>query len=324
MEIMTLAVWIDLLIVLVLGFYAWDGLRRGFIAIAIEVFGFLASIFGALLLYSPLGRLFADWFNVSRGFSKAAGFIAAWTLIAFLYTPLARLLYRSIPQRFRKSKANGILGGFAGVVDGAILAAFLASFIVSLPFSSGIKKEIAASAIGGRMVRSAQVWDLAIDNVFGGAIKESLSFVTIRQGSTESVDLKFRTAEFNPDPEAEQRLVDLVNAERVKRGLGALTVDPLIVKVSRAHSADMLTRGYFAHITPEGLSPADRADRLAVRYGIYGENIAFAPDVAIAHDGLMNSPGHRANILTEEFTRIGIGIQDAGVYGLMITQNFAD
>jgi uncharacterized protein YkwD len=43
----------------------------------------------------------------------------------------------------------------------------------------------------------------------------------------------------------------------------------------------------------------------------------------MVHRGLMNSPGHRANILNREFTRVGIGVQDAGIYGLMVTQNFA-
>lgn len=49
---------------------------------------------------------------------------------------------------------------------------------------------------------------------------------------------------------------------------------------------------------------------------------ALAPTLSQAHTGLMNSPGHRANILNNGFGRVGIGILDAGIYGLMITQNF--
>ena len=55
-----------------------------------------------------------------------------------------------------------------------------------------------------------------------------------------------------------------------------------------------------------------------------GENLAYAPTVEIAHQGLMNSPGHRENILRPSFGRVGIGVIDGGVYGKMFTQDFAD
>jgi uncharacterized protein YkwD len=59
-----------------------------------------------------------------------------------------------------------------------------------------------------------------------------------------------------------------------------------------------------------------------VRFSTAGENLALAPTVQIAHTGLMNSPGHRANILRPQFGRVGIGIMDGGRRGLMVTQNF--
>jgi uncharacterized protein YkwD len=61
-----------------------------------------------------------------------------------------------------------------------------------------------------------------------------------------------------------------------------------------------------------------------VQYMLAGENLAYAPTVEIAHKGLMNSPGHRENILRPEFGRIGIGVIDGGIYGKMFTQNFGD
>jgi uncharacterized protein YkwD len=59
-----------------------------------------------------------------------------------------------------------------------------------------------------------------------------------------------------------------------------------------------------------------------VRFITAGENLALAPTLQIAHTGLMNSPGHRANILRREFGRVGIGIMDGGMRGLMISQEF--
>ena len=81
-------------------------------------------------------------------------------------------------------------------------------------------------------------------------------------------------------------------------------------------------RGYFAHDTPEGRDPFERMREANVRFLTAGENLALAPTVQVAHRGLMNSPGHRANILHPQFGRVGIGILDGGIRGLMITQDF--
>ena len=84
----------------------------------------------------------------------------------------------------------------------------------------------------------------------------------------------------------------------------------------------MFARGYFAHATPEGRDPFERMREAKVSFLTAGENIALAPTLEIAHTGLMNSPGHRANILRPQFGRVGIGIVDGGIHGLMVTQDF--
>ncbi|WP_432711580.1 CAP domain-containing protein, partial [Pedobacter sp.] len=85
---------------------------------------------------------------------------------------------------------------------------------------------------------------------------------------------------------------------------------------------DMFDRGYFSHYTPEGEDPFARIRKYRVSFMSAGENLALAQTLPLAHVGLMNSPGHRANILNPSFGRLGIGILDGGIYGLMITQNF--
>jgi uncharacterized protein YkwD len=95
-----------------------------------------------------------------------------------------------------------------------------------------------------------------------------------------------------------------------------------MLAVARAHSHDMFAKGYFSHISKEGTTPAERARKAGVRFITAGENLALAQTLRTAHDGLMNSPGHRANILRPSFGRVGIGVLDGGRHGLMITQNF--
>jgi uncharacterized protein YkwD len=106
--------------------------------------------------------------------------------------------------------------------------------------------------------------------------------------------------------------------------LGVLRADPALTPLARLHSRDMPARGYFSHLTPEGRDPFDRMRAAQVRYRTAGENLAFAPTLAIAHQALMNSPGHRANILRPAFGRVGIGILEAGGRGEMVTQDFRD
>ncbi len=126
------------------------------------------------------------------------------------------------------------------------------------------------------------------------------------------------------EPQLEQQMVDLVNQERTSRGLSALRVDTTLTEMARAHSLDMIQRRYFSHNTPEGANIADRADAAGLAYSIVGENLALAPDLASAHEGLMQSEGHRENILRPNYGRIGIGIYREEGLGLVITQNFAD
>jgi uncharacterized protein YkwD len=117
-------------------------------------------------------------------------------------------------------------------------------------------------------------------------------------------------------------MLELVNAEREAAGLGRLAPDPELTEVARAHSADMFARGYFAHVSPDGLDPFDRMKRSGVSFRAAGENLALAPTVRVAHTGLMNSPGHRANILRPTFGRLGVGIVDGGYRGIMVSQEF--
>jgi uncharacterized protein YkwD len=110
--------------------------------------------------------------------------------------------------------------------------------------------------------------------------------------------------------------------QKEKRGLQPLKSDPELTNVARNHSRDMFERGYFSHYTPEGKDPFDRMKAANVQFVAAGENLALGQTLPICHQGLMNSPGHRANILRPNYNRLGIGILDGGIHGLMISQEF--
>jgi len=120
----------------------------------------------------------------------------------------------------------------------------------------------------------------------------------------------------------EQRMVHLVNEERVKAGLSRFEVDMRLVQTARIKSQDMITHNYFSHNSPTFGSPFDLIKAAGIAYRTAGENIAGNQSVDAAHQTLMRSPGHRANILNPSFTKIGIGIIPGGRYGLILTQQF--
>ncbi|MCX7779880.1 MAG: CAP domain-containing protein [Negativicutes bacterium] len=123
--------------------------------------------------------------------------------------------------------------------------------------------------------------------------------------------------------ELERRMLDLINRERTSRGLKALVLDADLTRSARLKSRDMVENNYFAHESPRYGTMSELFAREGITYHLAGENLAVAGTLEQAHRGLMNSPGHRMNILNPPYTRIGIGIvQDSG-RGLVITQHFA-
>ena len=84
----------------------------------------------------------------------------------------------------------------------------------------------------------------------------------------------------------------------------------------------MIDKNYFDHTSPTYGSPFQMMSKHGVTYNYAGENLAGAPSVDIAHTNLMNSPGHRANILSPNYNYVGIGVKDGGPYGKMFVQEF--
>jgi uncharacterized protein YkwD len=153
----------------------------------------------------------------------------------------------------------------------------------------------------------------------------SLILVPREPAEGARVDLQLGSlGTLTPDPDAERQMLELVNAERTRQGLRPLAADDGLRGVARAHSQEMFERGYFAHESPTAGSPYDRMRAAGVTFFIAGENLAYAPSVQLAHDGLMRSPGHRANILRAEFGRVGIGIIRSQFQGSMFTQDFGN
>ncbi len=102
------------------------------------------------------------------------------------------------------------------------------------------------------------------------------------------------------------QVVSLVNAERAKQGLSALTIDTKVQQAAQTRAGELKTS--FAHTRPSGASCFTALTEAGVFYSRAGENIAYGqstPEAVV--QAWMNSSGHRANILSSSFTTIGVG-----------------
>jgi len=113
----------------------------------------------------------------------------------------------------------------------------------------------------------------------------------------------------------QQQMIDMTNAQRQANGMPALQADEELARIALAHAQDMVKRGYFAHITPEGVDLRGRFEQQGVEANWIGENIQFntQPEdktVSAAVEWLMNSAPHRANMLHERFNHIGVGVAE--------------
>lgn len=193
---------------------------------------------------------------------------------------------------------------------------------MAFPISDKLSEESRESKIASRLAGQVEWFDDKISPIFDRAVSQSMNKLTIKPDSDKSVKLPFSVSTPKVRPDLEAEMLGLINEERKKENLPALRADPEMMIVARAHSKDMFGRGYFAHLTPEGYTPFDRMRRAKVRFVVAGENLALGQTLKICHNGLMNSPGHRANILDRSYGRVGIGILHGGMHGLMVTQNF--
>jgi hypothetical protein len=125
------------------------------------------------------------------------------------------------------------------------------------------------------------------------------------------------------DAAGEQAMLDRINAVRAESNLAPLQRMPGLDAVARAHSAEMASRRQLEHVSPQSGTPQDRVLHAGIEASTIAENVALHQDSAHAMEALLQSPGHRANILNADVTHIGIGSLRTA-QGVYVTQVFAE
>lgn len=160
--------------------------------------------------------------------------------------------------------------------------------------------------------------------VFYDVIEDSkvCSYQIISQKTEDSMSDIYTSGSEELQKSFELEIIDLINSSREKFNLNALEYSKEATNSSRNHSEDMLENNYFDHTNKNGESPFDRMQQEGINYISAGENIASGQFNAIyAHEALMNSKGHRKNILGD-YKYIGVGVKFGGKYKIYYTENF--
>lgn len=118
-------------------------------------------------------------------------------------------------------------------------------------------------------------------------------------------------------------VLKLVNEERKKQGLSSLTLSSKLTSIATTKAKDMAVNKYFSHQSPTYGSPFEMLQQFGVSYRSAGENIAGGQKTAKeVMNSWMNSSGHRANILSKNYTQLGVGYYQGGSYGTYWVQMF--
>ena len=312
---------VDIALIIVVLLAIWSGWRKGFLIGSFELISWIGTLLIGFLGYKYLAA-FLDRFVSLGVWTLPAAFILTLILSRIFFSILINNVLKITPTETHYSGVNKVLGVFPGAVNGAIYATLIAGLLMAFPISDKLSEESRESAIASRLAVQVEWFDSKISPIFDEAISQSMNKLTIKPESDKSVKLTFSVSSPKVRADLEAQMLVLVNEERRKQNLPPLKADPELTMVARAHSKDMFARGYFAHVTPDGLDPFARMRKASVRFLVAGENLALGQTLTICHNGLMNSPGHRANILDASYGRVGIGILHGGMHGLMVTQNF--
>lgn len=322
--------FIDAVVLFFALYFIWQGYHTGFIGGILNIVSTLISFTTAIIFYPSVAGFLGKTFNLNDNLSVVISFFGILIFFEVILGFLLHRLYFFVAPVYKKIRkfilADKILGVFPSLLTGLFLVSLFLFLPLILPVKETVRDPISKSWWGKNVLVRLLQYQPQIETVLNRLPYKNLAYlITPQPLSKESIKLDFpKEIKLSPDTASEKTMFDLVNKERVDRGIKTLTWSDALMEVARAHCLDMFSRGYFSHYTPEGLSPFDRMDKAGIKYTAAGENLAYAPNVNIAHQGLMNSPGHKANILQVEFGHLGVGVIDGGINGKMFCQEFTN
>ncbi len=323
--------YVDILVLFIIIFLIWQGYRVGLVAGLLNLLVTIAAFILALNTYSYVANFFHHRFGLEENIARVFAFLSTLVIFEVTINFLATYFYGKIAPLYRRSehvkKADHYLGIIPSLAVGIFFILVLMLMFLTLPVKSWLRDPVQESWWGKNIVSKTFAMVPTLERTLNRLPYKSLVYIITPQSpsSEGSQDLNIPSGiKLTVDQDSEQGMWELINRERKAAGVKEVKFSTQLREPAREHCQDMFARSYFSHYTPEGKSPFDRLDDAGIEYIAAGENLAYAPSLSLAHQGLMNSPGHKANILRKSFGKVGVGVIDGGFYGKMFCQEFTN
>jgi hypothetical protein len=319
--------YIDLAVIIYLFLLFASGAHKSSRNTFIDLIGLILSIYVGIMTYKYTSDIFAGYFFLGRGYANVIGFFANTIIFKYIYFfVIDDILKLSIINPDPKPNPlkillSGMLSAVYGLTTIIIMFAVIFSFSLPVYITDAMKGSVIASASEKDPLGINKRYRQIFEGIYPEVLQD-FNFLSIKTGGNELIDLGFKTTETEIDSEAETKMLDLVNNERISRGLKPLKMDEDARQAARDYGRYLFQNGVFSHVDLESKGPDDRMKRYETNFYLIGENLAYAHNLDEAHKGLMESPEHRDNILHPLFSRIGIGVINAGNHGMIFVQEF--
>jgi len=319
---------LDLIILALIALLLLRGWARGFVREAMDLVGLVLGTVLAFRLGPAVGAIVQAFAEVS---DEVARFIGG--LIVFMLAGVGAAVASRAIERTARLPGLNLVNRAGGAGLAAAWGLFLATLALTIGVVAPMPPAVADTIDDSAVARTLTDPDGMPQEVFTGLAGDRLietvlnlrEVVGARRVVVES-DAVVEIGAADPselarDHQAALEIYTLVNEAREAAGLPTLQWSEPLAEVGLGHALEMYTEGYFAHTSPTTGTVGDRLQAAGVRYGVGGENLALAATVTEVHEGLMESPGHRANIEGEFYDTIGIAVV-RGPLGLMTVQVF--
>jgi uncharacterized protein YkwD len=321
--------YIDLIIIFYLAIALLGGLKKRNSDLLLALVSVSLGLGLAFVTYRFTSQFLGTYFQLATAYANVIGFFLNALLFKFLLGRFFARLYAGADMHINPANLylRRLLNLVLSLSYGLLGVFFMLSIFAALTLPGIMVAQIDNSQFGSLVKRDPLRTSDRFAAVFGDLLTVALhdfSFMDIKTGSKEKVDLGFQTLQVKVDEAEELKMLEMVNKERTSRGLKSLVMEEEARRAARDYGQYLFKTGVFSHIDLEGKGPGDRMKNYNVSFMMAGENLAYAPRLEDAHKGLMNSQSHRDNILHPFFSRVGIGVIDGGNYGKIFVQEFLD
>jgi uncharacterized protein YkwD/uncharacterized membrane protein required for colicin V production len=321
--------WVDLSIIFFVFIYCLIGIKQGAVRVTLSFLSFILAFVFAIYTYQISSYFFSLNFQLAEAYANVLGFFINTLLLKLFFMMFFRFILQRTDwfSKIKNSLWDQAIGGFNALLYASLVSFISLSMTVSLSLPSFASRDVDESTCGKLVHRDFLMINDNLSGIFGEVLKTamgSLNFLTVEKGLSESMELGFEVLEVSVNEELEVQMLEKVNQERLAVNLKPLTMDEKARELAREYGKYLFKNGIFSHTDLEGKGPSERMESAGIEYMFSGENLALASNLDEAHEGLMESQGHRENILYPFFGKVGIGVLDGGDYGMIFVQEFLD